>query len=143
MSACRAIPFPGDCYIELTLSMAYINMLWDARDIKFDFVGEATSAEVLTVRIDTPMDAIFAMAEPKEVGRTLILDRFNIHSDAGARATGISNLRMLAELAMERMDYDEIVIQGTARTTGSCPGRIPGRLRFTRRDVPSPRDEPS
>jgi hypothetical protein len=117
-------------------------MSWEPEDVKFEFEGEATSGEVLTVRIETPVGAIFAMAIPREVGRTLVLDGFNIHSDAGARATGWTNLRMLAELVMERMDYDEIVIQGTARTTGARPGRIPGRLRFTRRDVPSPLDEP-
>jgi hypothetical protein len=51
----------------------------------------------------------------------------------GANAIGPGNLRSLAEVVMERLDFDALEIEGALRTTGASPGRRPRPLRFTRR----------
>jgi hypothetical protein len=117
-------------------------MTWSPEEISFDFRYELTFGQVVTVRIQTPAGFVFAMAEVEERGRTLVLNGFHMHAEAGHRALGMSNLHMLAQRVMEVMDYDELVVQGAARTSGARPGRIPGRLRFSRRDVPSPGSKP-
>src|ERR1700722_11859581 len=117
-------------------------MTWKREQVSFEFVHDGTADQVVTVRIATPMGGNFAMAEVEISGRNLVLNGFHIHSDAGVRQIGVSNLRMLAEHVLEELDYDELIIQGASRTTGAGPGRAPGRLRFTRRCVPSPRSKP-
>jgi|Deesub1362B_J571_1020462.scaffolds.fasta_scaffold20236_2 hypothetical protein len=112
-------------------------MTWNAVDVTFEIDADATFEQVITVVIGTPQGRIFVMAEPREEGRTLILDGFNIHSDAGAGVIGRANLKMLAQFVMERMDYDELVVQGTSRTSGAGPGRVPGKLRFSRSHIPA------
>jgi hypothetical protein len=42
---------------------------------------------------------------------------------ATANAIGTSNLRVLADAVMEKMDYDAIEVEGAIRTTGAGPGR--------------------
>jgi hypothetical protein len=72
-------------------------MTWKPEDVSFEFDDDGTADPVVTVRIETPVGPIFAMAEVEERGRALILNGFHMHSDAGVRQIGISNLRMLAQ----------------------------------------------
>lgn len=92
-------------------------MKWKPEEISFDFRYELTSGQVVTVRIQTPAGPVFAMAEVEERGRTLVLNGFHMHSDAGRSAVGRENLHMLAQHVMEVMEYDELVVQGAARTS--------------------------
>jgi hypothetical protein len=117
-------------------------MTWKPDELSFDFRYELTFGQVVTVRIQTPAGAVFAMAEVEERWTDAGSNGFHMHAEAGRRALGAPNVRMLAQHVMEVMDYDEPVIQGAARTSGARPGRIPGRLRFSRRDVPSPGSKP-
>lgn len=82
------------------------------------------------------------MAEPEELGRTLVLRRFHMQAQAGANSLGPGNLRLLADLVMERMDYDELVVEGAFRTTGANPGHRPRPRRFARRPVAAPGGQP-
>jgi hypothetical protein len=107
-------------------------MRWQPDDITFDVVAEETDHPVATVSFETPAGEIKIMAELEEVGRALHLVGLHIQG-AAANAIGIANLRVLADVVMEKMDYDAIEIEGAVRTTGARPGRRPGRLRFTRR----------
>jgi hypothetical protein len=97
---------------------------------------------VVTGDIETPAGRLRVMAELEERGRTLILHGLHVETDLKVNSVGIPNLRALAQHGMDRIDYDELIIEGAIRTTGAGHGRLPGRLRFTRRDVPAPRDEP-
>jgi hypothetical protein len=117
-------------------------MYWKVDELEVDLVADLTEHPVVTANIRTPSGLVSVMAEPEEKGRTLVLKRFDIHSASGRNSVGIGNLRTLAQHVMERMDYDELVIEGSPRTSGARPGRIPGRLRFTRRDVPTPQERP-
>jgi hypothetical protein len=104
-------------------------MRWQPGDISFDIVAEETDHPVATVSFVTPADDIQIMAELQEVGRTLRLIGLHIQG-AAANAIGIANLRVLADVVMDKMDYDVIEVEGAVRTTGAGPGRRPGRLRF-------------
>ena len=83
--------------------------------------------------ITTPAGTIDVMAEIDEIGNTLRLTRTHVQSESGANALGVRRLRVIADAAMERMDYDAIEVEGGALTTGAGPGRTPGGLRFIRR----------
>jgi len=116
-------------------------MSWQIDDVSFDLVGDLTEGPVMTIRVSTPDGSLVMMAEPEESGRTLTLRRFNAEGMA-ANALGPANLRAMADVLMERMDYDELIIEGTVRTSGANPGRRPSPVRFARRPVPAPCPKP-
>lgn len=107
-------------------------MLWAASDLDFDIVYDETDHPVATVVVTTPVGMLKFMAEVELDGRRLIAT--GVHAQGpGPHALGIQNLRLLAECVMERMDLDVLEIEGAVRTTGACPGRRPGVIRFARR----------
>jgi hypothetical protein len=50
---------------------------------------------------------------------------------------GCWNLRILAQVLMERMVFD-VLVEGAIRTTEANPGHRPRVVRFTRRVRPAP-----
>jgi hypothetical protein len=87
-----------------------------------------------TIVINTPAGRLIAMAEPVLVGRTLTLRGFHVHGDrTHANDIVAANLMVLAQMFMEAMNVDELVVAGGVRTTGANPDRTPHRIRFTRR----------
>jgi hypothetical protein len=113
--------------------MTYIFRMWAPGDIQFEIVDEDTDHPIVTIEISTPVGLVLVMAEASMEGQTLWLRGVHAQSDAGPNALGIANLRLIADLALEKMGYDEIIVEGAIRTTGARPGRIPKPLRFTRR----------
>jgi hypothetical protein len=114
--------------------------VWRPGDLSFVLIDDATDHPVATARITTPSGVLYAMAEPIAAGRVLILRGVHMHGEgAGANAIGHANLKVLARTVMERMDFDELVVEGAVRTTGANPGHRPGPLRFRRRVRPPPR----
>jgi hypothetical protein len=107
-------------------------MRWRPDDIAFDIVDDETDDPVVTARFDTPAGSLMAMAEVQVRGRTLRLVRMHMQG-ATANAIGTAHLRLLADLVMDRMDYDAIEIEGAVRTTGASRGRKPRSIRFARR----------
>ena len=101
-------------------------------DIQFDLVADITDHPVVAVRVMTPLGEMMIMAELSEVGSTLKMVGTHMHSNAKPNTFGHRVLMQVADVAMERMGYDEIVVEGAARTTGANPGRRPRPLRFTR-----------
>src|SRR3954447_26688621 len=98
--------------------------MWRAEDVSFVLLDDQTSGPVLTVEIAVPASRLLAMAEPLVVGPTLILRGFHMHGEGlGPHDIGLANLRVLAAVVLERMDLDELVVEGAARTTGANPGR--------------------
>jgi hypothetical protein len=113
-------------------------MNWRAEDIAFTLLDDLSADSVITVEIRTAAGLILIMAEPEDRGRTLILRRTHVQSEGGPNTIGVVNLRLLANVVMERMDYDEIIVEGAIRTTGAKPGRQPRPQRFAhRRGAPS------
>jgi hypothetical protein len=116
--------------------------MWKPATLSFDIVADDTDDPVVAAIFETPAGRIFAMADVTREGRALILRGLHMHSD-GPNLAGPANLRQLAELVLERMDYDDLIIEGAIRTTGAGPGRRPRRIRFTRRSRDSAgRQEP-
>ena len=114
-------------------------MRWTPRNLTLiEVVTGLSEGDILTVRIGTPAGEVMIMARVDIRGRTLALDRVHIQSTGGPRSIGLTNLRAIAEFALERMDCDEARIEGAARTTGANPGRTPNPLRFIRRPCAVP-----
>jgi hypothetical protein len=111
-------------------------MRWRPDQIVFDIVGDETDDPVVTAQFETPAGPILAMAEVEDDGRTLRLIGMHLQG-AAANAVGAANLRLLASVVMDRMDYDAIEIEGAVRTTGARPGHRPRPIRFTRRSGPA------
>ena len=108
--------------------------MWAPDDIQFDDIDyDATDHPVVTVRITTPVGVVELMAEVAELGGSLQLRRLHVQSAIEPNAIGLANWRLIANVVMERMDYDEIIVEGAVRTTGARSGRRPQPIRFARR----------
>lgn len=114
--------------------------VWDKEQITFDVVADETDHPVVTVLVQTPIGPLAFMGEPEFVGRVMVAKLVHVQG-AHAQAVGWPNLRVLAEAVMERMDLDELVIEGAVRTTGASPGRRPRALRFSPRHYPAPQPQ--
>ena len=113
-------------------------MTWQRDEVSFDLFADMTAHPVVTVRVTTPDGEIWAMGEPVEQddGRALRVRAFHMQGfGIGSNSIGHANLRVLADIVMERMAYDELIIEGAPRTSGAGPGRTPRVLRFARRAV--------
>jgi hypothetical protein len=106
--------------------------MWEPAQITFDLVDDMTTDPVVTVTVHTPAGVLKLMAEPERVGRTLVLHGLHLQ-DLSPNAIGAANLIVLAHVVMQRMDIDELIVEGGLRTTGANPGRRPRVLRFSRR----------
>jgi hypothetical protein len=116
-----------------------MRMSWRPDEITFDIVADDTDDPVVTITASTPAGLIAVMAEVETRGRTLRLHGVHVHSEAGPNAVGLANLRLLARIVLERMDYDAIEVEGAVRTTGAGAGRRPRAIRFARDPRPAPR----
>jgi hypothetical protein len=107
--------------------------MWRSDEVSFDLLADATDDPVVSVIIKTPAGVLLLMAEPRLEGGTLFLGGVHMHGqDIGPNALGPANLRRLAQIVMERLDCDEIIIEGAPRTTGAGKGRRPRQRRFAR-----------
>ena len=119
--------------------MPLAHKTWTRADISFVLVDEITEHPVVTIEVVTPDGLILIMGEPREDGRTLVVERAHVSSRGIDRNDiGVRNLRLIATVIMSEMDYDDIRIEGEVRTTGANPGRRPRPFRFARnRDDPT------
>jgi hypothetical protein len=102
-------------------------------DLAFEIRAEWTDHPVVTIEIATPVGLVMVMDEVTEVDRTLRLQGTHVQSGVAPNEIGPHNFRLIVDVAMERMDYDEIIVEGAVRTTGAHPGRRPRPIWFTRR----------
>ena len=108
-------------------------MPWSPDDIaSVEIVDDYSEGDVVTIRVHTPAGVIEIMGSIEFSGPILIASEVHIQG-LTPNALGMANLRVIAEVILERIDCDEARIEGAARTTGSRPGRRPGVLRFARR----------
>jgi hypothetical protein len=120
--------------------MAYRNIHWSRDDVKFDLVPEDSSESVVTIKVTVPDGILTFMGEPVQIGRTLVVRGTHVESRGiGPNGVGNYNLRLIAEVVMEEMDYDEIRVEGEVRTTGANPGRRPSVIRYARGRILEPR----
>jgi len=116
--------------------MAYENLRWTPDRIGFRLIEDATDHPLVTIAADTPDGTLFLMAEPELLGRCLVLKGVHVHAERiGVNGVGPGNLMRLAQVMMERMNVDELVVEGAVRTTGANRGYAPGRIRFARRSA--------
>jgi hypothetical protein len=116
--------------------------VWTSADIEIVLYDELTDDAVVTVRILTPLGELIVMAEADQSDRELSLRGLHIQGDTlGPNDLGPVRLRQLVRAAMERMDFDAIVIEGATWTSGARRGRVPRTLRFTRRVPAASRTE--
>ena len=117
--------------------MAY--KIWSEADISFAVDYDLTSHPVVTIAIKVPSGLIMVMGEPRERGRTLVVEGVHVSSrGVGSNDVGVRNLRLIADIIMKVMDYDDIRLEGEVRTTGAYPGHRPRPIRFVRdRDDPA------
>ncbi|HEX3989872.1 MAG TPA: hypothetical protein VHX39_01740 [Acetobacteraceae bacterium] len=106
--------------------------LWRPEDILFQLDDEMTSDPVVTIVAVTPAGNFVIMTEPTAIGSKLVLHRTHVQG-ARPNVVGAANLKILAQALLERFGYDEAIVEGAARTTGSRPGSRPRDLRFRRR----------
>jgi len=110
---------------------------WQAEDISFEPDEEMIDGTVVAALIATPLGTLRFIAEPELIGSTLTLHRTHLQGNI-ANQVGIANLHVLAQVLMERLGVDGLIVKGAIRTTGAHPGRQPGALRFIRKVRASP-----
>jgi hypothetical protein len=107
-------------------------MAWLPEDITaIDLETDACEDDLATIRITTPAGVIEIMGIVDFQGRTLLVRNAHIQG-LRANAVGRANLNVIAKALLERIDCDEVRIEGAARTTGASPGHRPREMRFTR-----------
>lgn len=111
--------------------------MWTVSDIRIVVDDDLSDDPIVTAEISTPAGRLKLMADVDIVGRRLRLKGLHMHGDGfGPSEFGAGNLRRLTEAVMERLDCDEIIVEGAARTSGANPGRAPA-LHFRRRGLRS------
>lgn len=105
-------------------------------DFDVDFDPDLSDHPIIVVIVTTSAGRIEIMAEVSSHERALTLKRTHVQSVIGSNQIGLKSLRAIARMAMERMGYDEIIVEGAARTTGANPGRSSKPLRFAVRSRP-------
>lgn len=101
------------------------------RDFSFDILRDGTDDPMVTILIGTPVGVLLLMAEVVISGRVITLAAAHMQGP-GSKALGVGRLRAIAAVAMEKMDFYGLNIEGAVRTTGSGPGRAPKPIRFRR-----------
>ena len=108
-------------------------MGWQLDDITaVELVTDLSDGDLVTIRVSTPVGAIEIMGMVTFDGPVVVVTNTHIQG-LSANAVGVSNIRIIAEAVLERIDCDEARIEGAARTTGANPGHRPRVIRFTRR----------
>ena len=92
---------------------------------------ELAARDVIHVTFRSSDRFVECLADAALEGRIAWLSQCHFNG-SGPQTVGIRILRMLAQIVMERIDVDELRIEGTARTTGSGKGRVPSPLVFRR-----------
>jgi hypothetical protein len=104
-------------------------MMWTTDEIaeEIDVVDHAETVIIVT----TPAGVVSIMASVSIIDRVLRLD--GVHVGGLKPGTlGRAGLNAIGYKLMELADVDEIVFQGSARTTGRNQGKVPRPIRFPR-----------
>jgi hypothetical protein len=94
---------------------------------------EITEAEppLIIVRIETPVGSLELTGEVRRERRVLHCERVHIQG-LSAGALGRAGLNAVGRKILVEIDVDQIVLEGSARTTGKREGQTPRPIRFPR-----------
>jgi hypothetical protein len=104
--------------------------MWTTEDITVEI--EDAEDSVMIVAITTPAGVVRICGSVTVVGRTLRIDGAHV-GGVSPGALGRAGLNVIAQKLLMEADVDEIVIQGSARTSGRYRGKVPRAIRFPRR----------
>jgi hypothetical protein len=90
---------------------------------------EEAEGSIIQAVVETPAGPLRLLASVAIVGRVLLLDGAHVGGLAPG-AIGRAGLNAVGRKLLEVADVDQIIIQGSARTTGKRKGNIPRPIRF-------------
>jgi hypothetical protein len=100
-------------------------------DIDYRLLDDQSEDQVATIEIDVPGATIIIMGEPEDVDGGLVVRRVHIAlSPDDAQVLTRKTMRVIAQRILEDANYDFIVLEGAARTSGARPGHFPRHFRF-------------
>jgi hypothetical protein len=103
--------------------------MWSSDQIAVEIVD--ADHPVVEVLVATPIGALTLVASASIVDRVLYLERAHVGGLAPG-SLGRAGLNAIGRKLLEVADVDEIIIQGSARTTGTHKGQVPSSIRFPR-----------
>jgi hypothetical protein len=92
-------------------------------------VDEASEGDEVILRIATPVGTVEIMGTVSRMDRVLYVERAHIQG-LYPGALGRAGLNAVARKLLDEADVEEIVVEGSARTTGRNPRRRPKIFRF-------------
>ncbi len=95
------------------------------RALEFDFGGSDT----VLVTLSNGVQNIQILTDVEFIGRTVVMRGLHILG-SGGNTLGYKALRELINWAKVLLDVDPLRIEGTTRTSGAGPGRVPPALVF-------------
>lgn len=103
--------------------------MWSARDVTIEI--DEVEGQTMIVIVGTPAGAIEILGSIRSLGRVLHVERAHVQ---GLRpgALGRAGLNAIGRKMLEEADVDQVIIEGSARTTGKGRGRVPRPIRFPR-----------
>jgi hypothetical protein len=104
--------------------------MWTEADIEIEIDQVAGSLVLVAVRL--PVGVVELMGYIRIDARVLHIDDAHI-AGLSPGALGRAGLNAVGRKLLEVADVDEIILQGSARTTGRNRGKVPRRIRFARR----------
>ena len=110
--------------------------MWTLDQISVEI--EEAEGSIIQAVIDTPAGTLRLLASVAIVGRVLLLDGAHIGGLAPG-AIGRAGLNAVGRKLVELADVDQIIIQGSARTTGRRKGNVPRPIRFPGQAAPDAR----
>jgi hypothetical protein len=111
--------------------------MWALENLTVEIDDELSIGSIVTVRIGTPAGIIQIMGQVMRCDdQVLQIDGANIDG-AVANACGVRGLRAIGQKLMETADVQEIIVQGSARTSGANKGHIPRPFSLKRSKGPT------
>lgn len=101
--------------------------MFSPREIEIEVV--AADDDTVLVSIYTPVGVIELLGIVRRTGRVLYVRRAHVGGLAPG-AVGRTGLNAIGRKLLEDADVDEIVIEGSARSTGRRKGCVPRVIRF-------------
>jgi hypothetical protein len=99
-------------------------------NVTIEIEYDASEGTVITARISIPGGSIELMGEIIERGRSLFVTGVHIEASGPPGLLNRKAIKAISQREMKEMDYDEIFVEGAARTTGARPGHRPRQFRF-------------
>jgi hypothetical protein len=129
--AARAAPvFPASAGTAPVASYTRIAYSWTEAEIGIDIVE--AEGRLVIVRLTLPVGVVEIMGFVSRIGRAVRIEDAHIQG-LSPGALGRAGLNAIGRKLLENADAEEIIIEGSARSTGRNAGRKPRTIRFPRR----------